>query len=541
MSDELDAAARRDRAPGARCSESSSGSTRIKACLVGDDPSTVLASGSFEWENQFVDGVWTYSLDAVWSGLRSGLRRPGRRGRRDGSMSRPPAFAAIGISAMMHGYLALRRGRRATRAVPHLAQHLDRRRGGRAHRAVRREHPAALVDRAPAPGGAGCRAARCAAAFSHDPGRVRALAGSPAGRARRRRRIRACSRSTPRPTTTTRELLARYDRLVAGSCAGASASRAASRGAACRAPAGELTAEGAALLDPTGASAAGHPLRAAGGRRGNRNGGDQRDRAPHRKRQRGHQHLRDGRSRAPAAAAPPRDRPGDDAGRAIPWRWCTATTGRANWRAWAGMFQRFAEAAGSPLDSGRGLRHPVPRGARGRARCRRGASPTTSSRASRSPDLTEGRPLFVRTPDSRLTLANTMRAQLYGVFANARPRNARARRRGRSDSTGCSRTAACSAPPGSLNAFSPALWMPRSRTSDTAGRGRSVGHGGARRVCGRRSRNRACTTTWTNGSSPRPNAHHRRPRSRRRRRVRRLPRPLPRRPRRRARRRSPPC
>src|SRR3712207_8786396 len=38
------------------------GSTRIKACLVGDDPATVLATGSHEWENQFVDRVWTYSL-----------------------------------------------------------------------------------------------------------------------------------------------------------------------------------------------------------------------------------------------------------------------------------------------------------------------------------------------------------------------------------------------------------------------------------------------------------------------------------------------
>ena len=44
------------------------GSTRIKACLVdSDDPSTVLAVGSHEWENEYVDRLWTYSLDAVWS------------------------------------------------------------------------------------------------------------------------------------------------------------------------------------------------------------------------------------------------------------------------------------------------------------------------------------------------------------------------------------------------------------------------------------------------------------------------------------------
>ncbi|MEL0274141.1 MAG: ATPase, partial [Pontimonas sp.] len=45
------------------------GSTRIKACLIGDDPSQSLAVGSFEWENQLVDGLWTYSLDEVWTGL----------------------------------------------------------------------------------------------------------------------------------------------------------------------------------------------------------------------------------------------------------------------------------------------------------------------------------------------------------------------------------------------------------------------------------------------------------------------------------------
>ena len=41
------------------------GSTRIKACLVGPDPTEVLAVGSHEWENRFEDRVWTYSLEAV--------------------------------------------------------------------------------------------------------------------------------------------------------------------------------------------------------------------------------------------------------------------------------------------------------------------------------------------------------------------------------------------------------------------------------------------------------------------------------------------
>ena len=47
------------------------GSTRIKACLIGDDPSVTIASGSHSWENRFVDRKWTYSLEDVWAGIQS--------------------------------------------------------------------------------------------------------------------------------------------------------------------------------------------------------------------------------------------------------------------------------------------------------------------------------------------------------------------------------------------------------------------------------------------------------------------------------------
>ena len=44
------------------------GSTRIKASLIAPD-TTPLASGSHAWENQLRDGVWTYDMDDVWTGL----------------------------------------------------------------------------------------------------------------------------------------------------------------------------------------------------------------------------------------------------------------------------------------------------------------------------------------------------------------------------------------------------------------------------------------------------------------------------------------
>ena len=48
------------------------GSTRIKAVLIGPDHAP-LAVGSHDWENQFVDRLWTYSLDAVWTGLQQSV------------------------------------------------------------------------------------------------------------------------------------------------------------------------------------------------------------------------------------------------------------------------------------------------------------------------------------------------------------------------------------------------------------------------------------------------------------------------------------
>ena len=49
------------------------GSTRIKAILIGDDHAPI-ASGSHEWENRYENGVWTYSLEDIWTGLQESFR-----------------------------------------------------------------------------------------------------------------------------------------------------------------------------------------------------------------------------------------------------------------------------------------------------------------------------------------------------------------------------------------------------------------------------------------------------------------------------------
>ena len=80
------------------------GSTRIKAVLIGEDHKP-LASGSYEWENQLVNNIWTYSLEAVWTGLQSCYQNL-KKEVYDTYGVTIKKLGAIGISAMMHGYLA---------------------------------------------------------------------------------------------------------------------------------------------------------------------------------------------------------------------------------------------------------------------------------------------------------------------------------------------------------------------------------------------------------------------------------------------------
>ena len=80
------------------------GSTRIKAVLI-DDENKPIAQGSHEWENQFVDGLWTYQIDRIWYGLQdcyADLRKNVIK-EYDCEIEK---LASIGISAMMHGYMA---------------------------------------------------------------------------------------------------------------------------------------------------------------------------------------------------------------------------------------------------------------------------------------------------------------------------------------------------------------------------------------------------------------------------------------------------
>ena len=80
------------------------GSTRIKAVAI-DSKGVPLASGGYDWENRFEDGIWTYRMDDVWAGLRASYKELVEDySKKHGAA---PEIATIGISAMMHGYLPL--------------------------------------------------------------------------------------------------------------------------------------------------------------------------------------------------------------------------------------------------------------------------------------------------------------------------------------------------------------------------------------------------------------------------------------------------
>ena len=84
------------------------GSTRIKAVLIGEDGAPV-ASGGHTWENQYENGVWTYSLEAVWNGMQDAYAKLAADvEEKYGALL--TTVAAMGVSGMMHGYLPFKGG-----------------------------------------------------------------------------------------------------------------------------------------------------------------------------------------------------------------------------------------------------------------------------------------------------------------------------------------------------------------------------------------------------------------------------------------------
>jgi sugar (pentulose or hexulose) kinase len=388
------------------------GSTRIKACLIGGDAAEVLAVGSSEWENQFVDRMWTYSLDDVWSGLQSayaGLARDAEQ--RHGV--RPSGFAAIGVSAMMHGYLPFDgdgallvpfRTWRNTTTGPAAAELTELLGVNIPLRwSVAHLHQAVLDAEPHVPQ---VRFVTTLAGYVHWRLTGRKVLG--VGDASGMFPIDAATRDYDA------ELLSRFDRLVAERAPGIALRELLPEVLEAGQPAGELTDEGAALLDPSGSLRPGSLLCPPEGdagtgmvatcavapRTGNVSAGTSifAMTVLERPLERVHHEL---------------DIVTTPAGDPVAMVHCN--NGASELAAWAGMFSRFAAAAGLPIDTDRVYEVLFKEALNGEpdaggliAYNYLAGEPITG--------LDEGRPLFVRTPESRFDLANAIRAQLYGVF-----------------------------------------------------------------------------------------------------------------------------
>ena len=383
------------------------GSTRIKACLIGDEIGDVLASGSFEWENQLVDGVWTYDLDSVWVGLRAAMADLAANVEATHGVPLIKV-ASLGVSAMMHGYLAFDEsgellvpfrtwrntstGEAAARLSALFGQNIPLRWSiAHLHQAVlnKEEHVPRIAY-------------------------VTTLAGYVHERLTGRRVLGVGDASGMFPIDpATRDydaaLLARYDALevlarplrdylpeavVAGTAAG------------------ELTAEGASLLGviqpgavlcpPEGDAGTGMvATNAVAPRTGNVSAGTSIFAMVVLERP-----LREPHHELDVVTTP--------VGDAVAMVHCN--NGASELAAWAGLFQRFAEVAGFSLSTDAAYEALFTEALAGESDAG-GLLAYNYLAGEPVTGLVEGRPLFVRTPDSDFTLANTMRAQLYGVFA----------------------------------------------------------------------------------------------------------------------------
>ncbi|AGJ76695.1 xylulokinase [Cutibacterium avidum] len=388
------------------------GSTNIKACLIGPDY-TPLASGSHAWENEFVDGRWTYSLEAVWAGLQACYADLVTDVQRLYDVT-PTSFRAIGISAMMHGYLAFDeagdllvpfRTWRNTSTGP-AAVELTEALGFNIPQRWSIAHLyQAVLDEEPHIGR--IAALNTLAGYVHQKLTGKTVLG-----------VGDASGVFPIDPATggyDQRMLAIVDPLIDARVPGLKLEKLLPEVLPAGAAAGDLTAEGAALLDPTGALKAGVPFCPPEGDAGTgmvatnsvaRRTGN----------------VSVGTSAfAMVVLEHPLEQVHEEidvvttpAGDAVAMVHCN--NGASELSAWAGLFGRFAQAIGSGVDQDGIFAALLNEALAGKAD---GGGLLSFNNLAGEPvaGLPDGRPMVVRAPDSSFALANFMRTQVYAVFS----------------------------------------------------------------------------------------------------------------------------
>ncbi len=387
------------------------GSTRIKACLIGPDQE-VLAVGSHTWENQFVDRLWTYEEQAIWAGLQAAVADLLAQCQAEHGV-KPSTFGGLGISAMMHGYLAFDaagtllvpfrtwRNTNTGAAAAELTQKLGfnfplRWSASHLYQAVLDSEPhlAALAS-------------------------INTLAGFVHWKLTGERVLGVGDASGMFPIDpATRDydaaMLEHFTALVRERAPHLDAAALLPRVAVAGADAGVLTASGAALLDPSGTIQPGIPVcppegdagtgmvatNAVAPRTGNVSAGTS-------------IFAMVVLEKPLASVHEELDIVTTPAGDLVAMVHCN--NGASELGTWAGVFSEFAAAIGSSADSDAVFAALF---TAAKAADKNGGGLLAYNYLSGEPitGLEEGRPLVVRTPNSSLTLGNFMRTQLYSAF-----------------------------------------------------------------------------------------------------------------------------
>jgi len=391
------------------------GSTRIKAVLIGPDHQP-LAVGASDWENQLVDRRWTYSLDAVWSGVQQSVAALAEDVRQRHGVELTEV-GGLGVSAMMHGYLAFDaagelltpfrtwRNTDTGRAVERLSAEFG---VNIPHRWSVAHLYQAVLD-----------------AEEH-VGRLDSLttlAGYVHWQLTGERVLGVGDASGMFPIDSATgdydaTMLARFDELAAEAGADLSLAALLPAVAAAGQPAGTLTAAGAQLLDPSGRLRPGAPLCPPEGdagtgmvatnsvapRTGNVSAGTSIFAMVVLERELGQVHRELDLVTTPA---------GD------PVAMVHCNNGASELDAWAGLFTEFARALGATAGPSEVFETLFTAALDGASD---GGGMLAYNYLSGEPitGLEEGRPLFLRSPDGRLDLGSFMRTHLYASLATLR-------------------------------------------------------------------------------------------------------------------------